>query len=95
MRVKGVALAVAILAGHCCQAQQGSRSSSKTGSDAGGHFWRDELALPDRRTLDTGGWNDTNFEMWGISSSPTDWFLARAKNSGGEGTAKAEREAGV
>jgi hypothetical protein len=97
MRVKGLALAVAVLASHSCQAQQArgsGGSGSKTGSDASGAFFSDGLAFPDRRLLDTGGesWNETNFDSWDIGSSPTDWFLAAAEKAGGKGaTAAVER----
>jgi hypothetical protein len=96
MRVKGLALAVAVLASHSCQAQQarGSGSASKTGSDASGAFFRDGLAFPDRRLLDTGGesWNETNFDSWDIGSSPTDWVLTAAEKAGGKGTTTAAVE---
>jgi hypothetical protein len=93
MRLKGLALAVAVLVSHSCQAQQarGSGSGSKTGSDASGAFFRDGLAFPDRRLLDTGGesWNETNFDSWDIGSSPTDWFLTAAEKA--TATAAVER----
>ncbi len=94
MRVKGLALAVAVLASHSCQAQQARGSGSKTGSDASGAFFPDGLAFPDRRLLDTGGesWNETNFDTWDIGSSPTDWFLSAAEKAGGKGTATAAVE---
>ncbi len=96
MRVKGLTLAVALLASHSCQAQQarGGGSGSKTGSDASGAFFPDGLPFPDRRLLDTGGsgWNETNFDSWDIGSSPTDWFLTAAEKAGGKGTAAAAVE---
>ncbi len=94
MRVKGLALAVAVLASHSCQAQQARGSSSKTGSDDSGAFFRDGLAFPDRRLLDTGGesWNETNFDSWDIGSSPTDLFLTAAEKAGGKGAASAAVE---
>jgi hypothetical protein len=94
MRVKGLALAVAVLTSHSCQAQQARGSSSKTGSDASGAFFPDGLAFPDRRLLDTGvdGWNETNFDSWDVGSSPTDWFLSAAEKAGGKGTTTAAVE---